>query len=442
MISDKLSSETLTTLFTSIKNKEFSGETNNLEFKEKYGHKNYSEYMRTMAAFANTSGGYLIFGIHDFTQELIGLRDWTHSEFKNLDNAELANLLRDQFNRDIRWERKLFTYDEMDFGVIYVFELTNKPVISRKDYGKLKRSNIYYRYNGVSTIIEPGDLEDIIEKEKHRLVSELLNKIQLIGNLGVENTSILSLKDGEILSSSESPANIIVDSEAIEKIKFIQEGHFTETDGEPTLILKGVVQNVIPSNPIIVNTTSPTAILEYQIIKDFLRMKDVEKPIEYLKSICNTSTANYPIYYYLNKIDEPTEKVIDILQTLEVMGKNSTRRKLINRLSNNTTLYYRPILEKGEVADMKRDYLKNILSQTLEYPIKMGEKRKKLEYLLLSIQALKIKEIIEHKDFILSLLLKIYNSEILGSDKRDNARHEFRIAVCWIDEALYKSNDK
>ena len=171
-------------------------------------------------------------------------------------------------------------------------------------------------------------------------------------------------------------------------------------------------------------------------------MKDVEKPIEYLKSICNTSTANYPIYYYLAKIDEPTERVIDILQTLEVMGKSSTRGKLIKRLSNNTTSYYRPILENGEVADMKRDYLKNILSQTLEYPIKMGEKRKKLEYLLLSIQALKIKEIIENKDFILSLLLKIYKSEILGSDKRDNARHEFRIAVCWIDEALYKSNDK
>lgn len=442
MNSDKLSSETLITLFTSIKNKEISGETSNLEFKKSFGHKNYSEYMRTMSAFANTTGGYLLFGINDGTQELVGLKDGSHAEFVNLDNADFANILRDQFNRDIQWERKLFTYDDMDFGVIYVFELENKPVISKKDYGKLKRSNIYYRYNGVSTVIEPGDLEDIIEKEKHRLVSELLNKIQLIGTLGVENTSIISLKGGEVLSSSESPANIIVDPEALEKIKFIQEGHFTETDGEPALVLKGVVKDIVPRNSIIVNTPSPTAILEYQIIEDFLRMKDVEKPIEYLKSICNTSTANYPIYYYLNMIDEPTEKVIDILQTLEVMGKSSTRRKLINRLSNNTTSYYRPILEKGEVADMKRDYLKNILSQTLEYPIKMGEKRKKLEYLLLSIQALKIKEIIEHKDFILSLLLKIYNSEILGSDKRDNARHEFRIAVCWIDEALYKSNDK
>lgn len=441
MNSDKLSSETLTTLFTSIKNKEFSGETNNLEFKKSFGHKSYPEYMKTMAAFANTSGGYLFFGIHDSTQELLGLQGVAHSEFKNLDNAKLANFLRDQFNRDIRWGRKLFTYDQKEFGVVYVFELTNKPVISKKQYDILKKSEIYYRYNGVSTVIEPGDLEDIIEKEKHRLVSELLNKIQLIGNLGVENTSILSLKGGKILSSSESPANIIVDPEAIEKIKFIQEGHFTETDGEPTLILKGVVQNVIPSNSIIVNTPSPTAISIPEIVETFLKEDWVENPVEYLKSICRSPSSNYPIYFYVKYSDKTVEEIVNELNEIEIIGSTKILDEVISRLEKGKT-YYKPIRTAGKISASIREYQLRLLHQTISSSDVLDNRERKVKYILQAVQAINSGEIRKNKDYYLELLENIFRNVFSKENCDSQTKTEFRKAICWVDEALYKSNDK
>lgn len=61
-----LSAEILTNLFrtsakepTRIMNRE--GAT--IEFKESYNHAGMAQYFKTIAAFANNSGGYIIFGV-------------------------------------------------------------------------------------------------------------------------------------------------------------------------------------------------------------------------------------------------------------------------------------------------------------------------------------------------------------------------------------------
>ena len=42
-----------------------SRESNTVEFKENFNASNTSKYAKTMAAFANNKGGYIIFGITD-----------------------------------------------------------------------------------------------------------------------------------------------------------------------------------------------------------------------------------------------------------------------------------------------------------------------------------------------------------------------------------------
>ena len=191
-------------------------------------------------------------------------------------------------------------------------------------------------------------------------------------------------------------------------------------------------------DPIIIKTPSPTAILLNQVIEDFLHEKNVENPIEYLKTICNTGTANYPIYYYLKSIGISTDNVIKELQDLGGLVRRKTRDELIKRLSPDSKSYHYQSNAKGDVADMRRSYRRKILSQTLKYPIRMGEKRKQLEYLLQAIRSIDQKEIVKNKEYILKLLNEIYNTDILSCQKNDAAKTEFRKALCWVDEALYK----
>ena len=325
----------------------------------------------------------------------------------------------------------------MTFGVIYVREAKSKPIISTKAKDTiLRKSAVYYRYNSESTEIEPGDLENLIETEKRNLLELFVKKIEFIAQTGVEVATFFNIDDGKLYTPS--PTNVIIDSDTLKDLKFIKEGEFTEKEGAPALVLKGTVENINVVDPIIIKTPSPTAILLNQVIEDFLHEKNVENPIEYLKTICNTGTANYPIYYYLKSIGISTDNVIKELQDLGGLVRRKTRDELIKRLSPDSKSYHYQSNAKGDVADMRRSYRRKILSQTLKYPIRMGEKRKQLEYLLQAIRSIDQKEIVKNKEYILKLLNEIYNTDILSCQKNDAAKTEFRKALCWVDEALYK----
>ena len=52
-----------------------SRESNTVEFKQSFNKGNTPAYAKTMAAYANNSGGYIIFGIMDAPRNIIGLKN-------------------------------------------------------------------------------------------------------------------------------------------------------------------------------------------------------------------------------------------------------------------------------------------------------------------------------------------------------------------------------
>lgn len=82
-----LSRENLNSLFrTSPKNpnRVIKREDSNVEFKESYNHGSMASYFKTIASFANKSGGYIIFGIGDSPRDLIGLNSKSLKQFEEL----------------------------------------------------------------------------------------------------------------------------------------------------------------------------------------------------------------------------------------------------------------------------------------------------------------------------------------------------------------------
>src|SRR5690606_15196646 len=119
-----------------------------LEFKKSFTPRAKSKYSKTCAAFANTKGGYIIFGIDDETRELVGL---TGDSFDKLNPAVISQSLNSNFAPNISFDLRVFHFQGKKFGILYVFEAAEKPVISIKNDGEdVKEGEIYYRYGGRS----------------------------------------------------------------------------------------------------------------------------------------------------------------------------------------------------------------------------------------------------------------------------------------------------
>lgn len=129
-----LSADILTNLFrTSPKDplRIINREGSTIEFKESYSHAGMAQYFKTIAAFANNSGGYIIFGVGDKPRRLLGLKEKNLSQFEELKVEEFTKNLLEYFSPEIRWEHCTFEYKGMSFGVIYTEPLLNKPCICK-----------------------------------------------------------------------------------------------------------------------------------------------------------------------------------------------------------------------------------------------------------------------------------------------------------------------
>ncbi|WIM68712.1 ATP-binding protein [Corynebacterium breve] len=102
------------------------------EFKESFSFGALPLYLRTMAAFANAKGGYIIFGVTDNPRSLKGLEGSHLDQFDNLDRAKLTDGLNEYFSPEIRWEAETFKLEGRTLGVIYVAESENKPGVTKK----------------------------------------------------------------------------------------------------------------------------------------------------------------------------------------------------------------------------------------------------------------------------------------------------------------------
>jgi hypothetical protein len=249
-MSDRLNENIVTEL---LKLKEdgnlFHRESQYLEFKESFNLAGLADYYRDFAAFSNNKGGYLIFGVKDRPKrELVGLSQKATEQFDRLDPEIVSGHLLDLFSSNISWEHEIYSFDDMNFGVFYIYESLLKPIITKKDEGKdqsLKNGEIYFRYGGRTQKIQFAELETIINKRIEQNNNQWLDLVQKIGKSGPQNAAILDSERG-IIEKGDSQI-LVVDEELLSGFQLIREGEFTETKGAKTLKLVG---NITPINQV------------------------------------------------------------------------------------------------------------------------------------------------------------------------------------------------
>ncbi len=409
-------------------------EDKNHEFKESFNMANAPMYLKTIAAFANNEGGYIIFGVKDKPHILQGLDDKALDRFATLPVEQFTRLLQDYFAPDIVWKNCIYEYKSLSFGIIYIYPAKVKPVICKKssDTGNnpryaLKESDIYYRYGGRTERIKYSELQRIIDEKRAAEERQWMRFLIKATRVGVENACIMDITKGEI---SGTGGKIVIDEDLLKRISFIKEGEFVENGGTPTLRLVGDVETIETGKMVVAKTKNVIKAIEpTDIIEAFLKSERVENPIDYIKRICSASSGNLPVYHYLIQSGKSRDAVINDLNALTVRG--IAKRTLINRLKGKCEKTRTFPVRETKASQKRKKYLALWLEENIP-DFTVGEKD--LNSCVEALCYLGVEQIKEHELYIKKKLFALYK---IFYETSDSALAQiFRRVICYLDESL------
>lgn len=226
-----------------------SRESNNIEFKESFNKSNFPKYAKTMAAYSNNRGGYIVFGITDKPRTIKGLQN---DNFDNMEQETFTDILNSFFAPEIEWECGCFLIDitkndgaieQKKIGWIYAEESLYKPIIASKncDSEKFANGDILYRYRARSQKIKYPELNHIIEDNVKNERDRLFKLFDTIRKSERANLGIVNYTNGKF----STPYGVDVEfdrrlvAQVLKKAKFIKEGSFSETEGIPVIKVTG-----------------------------------------------------------------------------------------------------------------------------------------------------------------------------------------------------------
>ena len=216
-----------------------SRERNDLEYKESFGQNSWAKYAKTMAAFANNKGGYIVFGVKDNPRDIVGV----NTAFENFKQEKFTESLNSLFSPEILWETGIVDFGEFSIGYLYTYESELKPVMALKNESseKINSGDVFYRYRARSEKIKYPEMYRIIEERAKQERNQILKLMETIRKSDTTNLGIVNYNNGKF--STPYGADITVDKklvlQVLRKAKYIKKGSFDETSGTPVLKVTG-----------------------------------------------------------------------------------------------------------------------------------------------------------------------------------------------------------
>lgn len=314
-----------------ISNRLVSRESTSLEFKQSFNWGSKIQYAKTMAAFSNNRGGYIVFGVQNSPRNLIGL---TSDKFEEIDEAKVGQYLNSIFSPEIKFEKFSIEVESKHVGILYTYPCEYLPVVSIKNDGDIKESEIYYRYNATSEKIKYPELIKMIDEIRIKERQIWKNLLEKITRVGPSNAAILDIVKGKIEGKGGS---LLIDKNLISKLKFIREGQFTEK-GAPTLKLVGTVEPVTVSE--VTSLSEDGKDLKYRISDDPhafpIRLEE------------KTILEEYP-YGYGELTEKLRQRYSDFKATVEY-------HRFRKQLKENKRYCITRLLDPGNAKSAKKDF--------------------------------------------------------------------------------------
>lgn len=148
----------------------FEEETTSLDFKTaqyefvKATDEQKSELLKDILGFANAwrrSDAFILIGVQDVRGDrsiVVGIPAVDH-----LDDHSLQQFVNNLTNRPIPFHYEAFGYEGKQIGIIRIEQNARKPFFLKKDYGKLKKGEVYIRRGSSTDPTKPAGPDDIAQ---------------------------------------------------------------------------------------------------------------------------------------------------------------------------------------------------------------------------------------------------------------------------------------
>lgn len=393
----------------------YKRESTTLEFKNDFDwdfRASRIKYLKSIAAFANRIGGYMIFGISDSPRNIVGMK----KSFMDIDDSQVSQFINNYLSPSPYFEREEFEIEGKKIGVIYIHPVERKPIVCIKDYEKIiSESSIYYRYNSQSCQIKSGDLIHLLEESKQKENEKWMKLFTSVSTVGVHNAGIFDINSGKI--STQKGNSYVLDENLLKRLKVLDKYSQQEDGAEAVKII-----GEIDKSGTVINR--PFAIHDDDIISGFLTNKEINSPLEYIEAMCYQSSGYMPIYFYIKKVGLDKDDVLKKIR--KVRTKSQAKKKLILRLEDDSKIssqHENLIIDDSTSVRSKRlrYHGKLINNDELSYQ-NIGEVKRLLE----AICNLK-KETFDFI-FVKKILLDVYHNYY-----NSNISSFLRKTICYLD---------
>ncbi|MFA9230928.1 MAG: ATP-binding protein [Microgenomates group bacterium] len=220
-------------------------ESSDLEFKLELNLAAFKKCLKTIAAFANKSGGHIVFGIKDKPRLLIGIGN------SDLDEAVQSEHLNQCLSPvpDIKFQRS--EVHGLMVGVLTVAAAKRGPIIAIKDLqgaaGQdtiLRQGLIYTRRRGQTAAISGEEFSQLMiarDETTRNEIFSLLNRGKSIGFDRVVVAEPGTKGDDNTSMTFYLPASAAKDLNVIDRARLV------ESNGAPAYEIQGSVQLTVPS---------------------------------------------------------------------------------------------------------------------------------------------------------------------------------------------------
>jgi len=192
-----------------------------VDYKESFdpdAEKDWLEITKDISAFANTLGGYLVFGVSDIDKEIIGISRKFAVTLKDVNN------IQQKINRNLEPDISLLRSKEYRFSgksIIVLFiprSIGRTHLISKDgtfnypsgaDKTILRKGTLYIRRSASNHLVDSRDLDDLLERRIDQFRDSLMNKVARVVESPINSDVYILSKDP---TSEESQRFIIENS--------------------------------------------------------------------------------------------------------------------------------------------------------------------------------------------------------------------------------------
>ena len=223
-----------------------SREGKHREFKQQVNVREMAGYGKSLAAFSNTDGGVLLFGITDAPRHIVGI------EGGFPDEAQWSNALRNSFAPEIEFSVRDYSVNELTVVAVGVDQGKDLPIACLRDSSitrpgrdksepLIQQGTIYYRQAGQTRPIQHLELRRILERRDAERLTAFLQNLKIISEVGPDRIGILDMTKGV---AEGDTTRLYLSRETARNLNFIEKGRFVESadEGDPAYMVVGSVR--------------------------------------------------------------------------------------------------------------------------------------------------------------------------------------------------------